>query len=55
MPPRPRWENLLSKVSHWDDRFERERSPRIELALGLTAISILTLSLLAAVLGGKST
>jgi hypothetical protein len=55
MPPfRPRWEHLLSEISKWDDRFERGRTPWIELAIGLTAMSVLTLSLLAAVWDGKS-
>jgi len=47
-PPRPRWEHLLSEISKWDDRFERERAPWIELAVGLAAMNVLTLSLLAA-------
>jgi hypothetical protein len=55
MPPtRPRWERLLSEISKWDDRFERKRAPWIELAAGLAAMSVLTLSLLAAAWDGKS-
>jgi hypothetical protein len=53
-PPRPRWEHLLTEVSKWDERFERKRAPWIELAAGLAAMSVLTLTLLAAVWDGKS-
>jgi hypothetical protein len=42
----PRWERLLSEVSKWDDRFERQRAPWIELAAGLAALTILVASLL---------
>jgi len=40
---------LLSQIPKLDDQFERERAPWIELAAGLAAIGVLTLSLLAAV------
>jgi hypothetical protein len=45
---RPRWQRLLSKISKFDDRFEKEWAPWIELAAGLTALTILVASLLAA-------
>jgi hypothetical protein len=47
-PPRPRWEHLLSEISKWDDRFERGRAPWIELAVGLAAMTVVVVSLLAA-------
>src|SRR5262245_10431764 len=46
-PPRPRWEHLLSEMSKWDDRIDRQRTPGIELAIRLIAMSVLLLSLLA--------
>jgi hypothetical protein len=48
MTPRPRWHRLLSEISKWDDRFERELVPWIELAAGLVALTVLAASLLAA-------
>jgi hypothetical protein len=39
---------LLSEISKWDDRFERELVPWIELAAGLVALTVLAASLLAA-------
>jgi len=38
---------LLSEISKWDDRFERELAPWIELAIGLVALTVLVASLLA--------
>jgi hypothetical protein len=37
MTPGPRWQRLLSELSKWDDRFDRQRAPWIELAAGLAA------------------
>ena len=51
MPRRPRWERFLSEVSEWDQRFERDRAPWIELAAGLAALTIVVVSFLAAVDG----
>jgi hypothetical protein len=48
MTLRPRWHRLLSEISKWDDRFERELAPWIELAVGLAALTALVASLLAA-------
>jgi len=48
MTLRPRWHRLLSEISKWDDRFERELAPWIELAVGLVALTVLVASLLAA-------
>ena len=42
-----------SKLSKWDDRAEKEWIQWIELVAGLSAMIVLTLSLLA-VWGGKS-
>jgi hypothetical protein len=44
MTPGPRWQRLLSEISKWDDRFERQRAPWIELAAGLAAATILMAS-----------
>ena len=49
MPRRPRWERFLSEISEWDQRFERDRAPWIELAAGLVALSVVVVSLLATV------
>ena len=49
MPRRPRWERLLSEISEWDQRFERDRAPWIELAAGLAALTVLVVRLLATV------
>jgi ABC transporter substrate binding protein len=38
MPRRPRWARFLSEISEWDQRFERDRAPWIELAAGLAAL-----------------
>jgi len=46
MPLRPRWEHLLSEISEWDNRFERNRAPWIELAVGLAALTVVAVSLL---------
>jgi hypothetical protein len=43
-----------SELSKRDEQFERKWIPWIELAAGFTAMSVLTLSFLAAVCGGKS-
>jgi hypothetical protein len=51
MPRRPRWERFLSEISEWDQRFERDRAPWIELAAGLAALTIVVVSFLAAVDG----
>src|SRR5262249_60433863 len=37
MTLRPRWDRLLSEISKWDDRFERELAPWMELAVGLSS------------------
>ena len=42
---------MLSEISKWDDRFERELAPWIELAAGLVALTVLAASLLAALDG----
>ena len=52
MPRRPRWARFLSEISEWDQRFERDRAPWIELAAGLAALTVVVVSLLAA---GKGT
>src|SRR5260370_20571654 len=44
MTPGPRWQRLLSEISKWDDRFERQQAPWIELAAGLAAATILMAS-----------
>jgi hypothetical protein len=44
MTPRPRWQRLLSEISKWDDRFERQQAPWIELAAGLATATILMAS-----------
>ena len=49
MPRRPRWERFLSKISEWDQRFEKDRATWIELAAGLAALTVVVVSLLAAV------
>jgi hypothetical protein len=46
MPPRLRWEHLLSEISEWDHRFERDRAPWIELAVSLAALTVVAVSLL---------
>ena len=51
MPRGPRWARFLSEISEWDQRFERGRAPWIELAAGLAALTIVVVSLLAAVDG----
>jgi hypothetical protein len=48
MPRRPRWARFLSEISEWDQRFERDRAPWIELAAGLAALTVVVVSLLAA-------
>ena len=48
MPRRPRWARFLSEISEWDQRFERDRAPWIELAAGLAAVTVVVVSLLAA-------
>jgi hypothetical protein len=48
MTSRPGWERLLSEISEWDHRFERDRAPWIELAAGLAALTVVVVSLLAA-------
>jgi hypothetical protein len=48
MTPGPRWQRLLSVISKWDDRFERQQAPWIELAAGLVAATILMASFRAA-------
>ena len=48
MPRRPRWERFLSEISEWDQRFERDRAPWIELAAGLAELTVVVVSLLAA-------
>jgi hypothetical protein len=42
---------LLSEISEWDHRFERDRAPWIEFAAGLAALTVVVVSLLAAVDG----
>ena len=54
MPRRPRWERFLSEISEWDQRFERDRAPWIELAAGLAALTIVVVSFLAAVDGDRT-
>ena len=49
MPRRPRWGRFLSEISEWDQRFERGRAPWIELLAGLAALTVVVVSLLAAV------
>jgi hypothetical protein len=39
---------LLSEISRWDDRFESQLAPWIELSVGLAALTVLVASLLAA-------
>ena len=51
MPRRPRWARFLSEISDWDQRFERDRAPWIELAAGLAALTVVVVSLLAAAKG----
>jgi hypothetical protein len=60
MPTRMAAHKAPDKLSFWselykrDEQFERKWIPWIELAAGLTAMSVLTLSFLAAVCDGKS-
>ena len=43
--------NRWLELSNWDERFEKKWIPRIELVAGITAMIVLTLSLL---WGGKA-
>jgi hypothetical protein len=47
MRRRPRWARFLSEISEWDQRFERDRAPWIELAAGLAALTVVVVSLAA--------
>ena len=38
---------MLSEISEWDHWFERDRAPWIELAVGLAALTVVAISLLA--------